>query len=92
MSYATMIAIAGNSSLTQRMTACAAQEGVTYPESWIDQRRWGLIGADWIAAWDYADQTYTVNQNPDAGARTDVITDQMILSAVQAAVQAEQPE
>ena len=85
MSYAAMIQMSESGTLQKRIVACAAQEGTHDPESWVYSNRWTIFSLeDWISAWEYAETTKTINNNPDTGARTDVITDQAILSAVQA--------
>lgn len=85
MSYTTMIDMSQSGGLIRRLTACAAQEGAPNPEGWAFENRWGFYALmDWSEAWEYAEATKSVNVNPDTGARTDVVTDQMILSAMQA--------
>ena len=44
-----------------------------------------VTAQDWVDSWKYAQDTYNVNQNPDLGIRDDVIGDDKILAAVQAA-------
>jgi hypothetical protein len=70
--------------LRRRITACAAQEKVTDPERWVNANKWKFPGSDWVAAWDYY-----LSANPEAtdpGADSACITDQMILSSVQAII------
>jgi hypothetical protein len=78
--------MAGSQSLTSRIVAAAAQEGRTDPLPWVQQRIWIIVSYDtgWPAAWDYARDTATLDNNPDTGVRPGVITDQMILTVVQA--------
>ncbi len=83
MSYATHAAIVQSGSLRQRLTACAAQEGVTDPPRWVNTVAWTLWGNDWIAAWDSAE---AADPGGDHGADPAVVTDQMILSVIQAKI------
>ena len=78
--YASHAAMCQSASLRSRVTACAAQEGATDPPKWVAATIWSIPKADWLAAWDYAE---AANPGGDHGADPAVITDQMILSAVQ---------
>lgn len=85
MSYNTIVAMANSQSLLQRVAACAAEQGNTEPQVWAGNNLLALVataGASLQTAWDGASSN--PNGNPDTGKRTDVITDAMILSAVQA--------
>lgn len=85
MSYVSIVEIARSNSLRDRIAACAAQEGEGSPEGWVNQNIWKLATtAGWSDDWDYARGTYTSDKNPDFGERNDIISDQKILSAVQA--------
>jgi hypothetical protein len=85
MSYNSIVEIAQSESLRGRITAAAAAEGIDYPEQWASTAMWKLAASPgWADKWDSANDSYTVNANPDTGARTDVISDGDILSAVQA--------
>lgn len=85
MFYNAVVEMAQSASLRNRVAACAAAEGVTNPEQWAASKMWALASSPgWAEDWAYAQDTYTVNQNPDTGARTDVIGDAQILAAVQA--------
>ena len=87
MAYNTLIHIRSSTGLRNRLVAAAAQEGVELPERWVENSLWAIISnSEWIAAWEYAANTMTVNHNPDIGARDDVIGDQMILAAIQARI------
>lgn len=89
MSYGSVVEMANNMSLRGRITACVAGEGIDSPEGWTSSYIWKIVAQPgWAEDWDYAKGAYNVNSNPDLGARTDVIDDAQILSAVQA-VQAE---
>lgn len=85
MTYYATQEMAASGSLHNRITACAAQEGFTNPVEWTAQHVWAVVArTDWSDAWTYAKDNYNINQNPDIGARNDVISDAMILAAVQA--------
>lgn len=83
MSYSTHAAIATNGSIRLRVSACAAQEGQDPPKQWADSHIWTLVAADWIAAWESAEVS---EPGGDHGAVDSIVTDGMILSAVQAAL------
>lgn len=92
MSYQTIYTMAANQSLRNRVAACAAQEGAANPESWAQQN--SLLWAaspGWSEAWEYAE---AVNPGDDHGANEGVITDDMVLAAIQPLVKppvAEEP-
>jgi hypothetical protein len=74
-------------SLRNRITAAVAAENFTpAPAQWAADQMWFLVTAsDWQTAWAGAQkQSDNPKFNPDIGARDDIITDQMILGAVQA--------
>ena len=81
MAYATIAAMAQDLSLFNRLTAAAAEEHKTRPyPTWVDEYRWDLAATPgWAAAWEAA----VLNGVPDPGADPAVITDGMILAAVQ---------
>lgn len=82
MSYLAVHQMAYDHDLQGRITAAAAMDGVPWPDGWVARRRWELVAnSDWAQAWAYA--TDTGNESP--GTDPGVVTDQMILSAVQAA-------
>lgn len=90
MAYKDIIEMANSSSLIARVVACAAGEGIENPSQWVSQRTWKIASSPgWANQWSYAVDTATVNVNPDTGARSDVISDANILSAVQAIVASE---
>lgn len=86
MSFSTYAAIAEDSDIRRRIVACVAQEGEGRDAPrWANEHAWELPGSDWVAAWESA-----LAANPDdpeyrPGADPGVVTDQMILSAVQVA-------
>lgn len=85
MTYQSVVEMARNQSLIQRVAAAAAAEGIENPVVWAQTNIWQIASrSDWAEAWDYASSTYTLDYNPDTGARPGVINDQMILTAVQA--------
>lgn len=81
MSYSTIATMANNYALSQRITAAAAEEDKPKPsEKWAEDNRWDLAATPgWAAAWESA----VAGGNPDPGADETVITDAMILAAVQ---------
>lgn len=84
MSYQSVVEMSESPGLKARLIGAAAQEGRADAKNWVDQNIWSLVkGTNWEEAWEYAEDTKTVNVNPDTGARNDVINDQMILSSVQ---------
>lgn len=87
MSYQSIVAMTSSSSLEGRIAACAADEGLpTDPLQWARQQMWDVVSADagWVQAWDYARAAdNAADFNPDTGARSDVIDDEMILAVVQ---------
>jgi hypothetical protein len=81
MSYATIAAMTANGSLIQRLTAAAAEEEKSVPYSqWVMDHIWDLAATPgWAAAWESA----LAGGVADPGADESVITDGMILAAVQ---------
>ena len=85
MSYSSIVEMASSKSLKSRVVAAAAEQGISGPVMWVEAHIWETAASpNWATQWDYARGTYQVNANPDFGARTDVISDADILSAVQA--------
>jgi hypothetical protein len=81
MSYATINQNANDYQFLSRLTAALAQEGAQLPDEVVMQVRWPVCSASDIEA-AYA---FAINSdNPNPGGDETVITDQMILSAVQA--------
>lgn len=87
MSYMSMYRITNSGSLRGRILACAAEQGKATESDggsslniWVNQNIWSFATQPgWAAAWDSAE----VAQNVDPGADPSVISDAMILSAVQ---------
>ena len=67
--------------IKRRVIACAALEGQFQPGQWWEAHGWQVVArTDWAAAYSYA--VATGNTNP--GGNPAVVTDGMILAAVQA--------
>jgi hypothetical protein len=81
MSYTTINACANDLAFQGRLTACAAQEGAAEPSNAMYTLRWPVSAASDIEA---AYASALASENPDPGGDETVITDGMILSAVQA--------
>jgi hypothetical protein len=91
--YNTVMNMTKSAGLKNRLIGCAAQEGRADAQLWVEQNIFRLVkGSDWVSAWEYAEDTKTVNVNPDTGARDDVINDGMILAAVQSVIAEDTPE
>lgn len=83
MSYYDVAAMARDEHLRDRIAACVALEGPAgeHPVQWATQHQWALSASPgWGTAYAYAAGAGVQNPGKDEG----VITDQMILSAVQA--------
>lgn len=83
MSYATVSNIRRDPWVRERVTACAAIEGVGDPDQWASDRAWALAAQPgWAEAWESA-----LAAHPEdgylPGQDEAVITDQHILAAVQ---------
>lgn len=80
MSYNTVTSMASDQSLLNRCIAAAAEEGQVNPVEWTQNRIWHLCSQPgWDDAWAYA--IAAGNESP--GDDEAVITDGMILAAVQ---------
>lgn len=87
--YSTVMNMSKSVGLKNRLIGAAALEGRADANIWVEQNLFSLINdTSWVTAWEYAEDTKTVNVNPDTGARDDVINDSMILAAVQATIEA----
>lgn len=87
MSYQSVVVMAASQSLQARLIAAAAAAGVDgSPQMWVQNHLWKIISNDtnWGDEWDRAIKRYDINANPDTGMRSDVITDQMIATEVEA--------
>jgi hypothetical protein len=81
MSYSTINVCAHDTAFLGRLTAACAQEGNDNPTLTAQQLIWAVSAAADIEA---AYASALAADNPDPGGDESVITDQMILSAVQA--------
>jgi hypothetical protein len=87
MSYNAIAAAAQDPNLRERIAACLAQEtdGVEQPTALADLYMWRLAASPgWGEAYDYARDTRLLSNPVPVGADPAVITDAMILAAVQA--------
>jgi len=82
MSYGTINECVNDQAFVGRVQSCAAQEGAADPIMAAQTLRWPVASASDIEA---AYASALAGGNPDPGGDPAVITDQMILSAVQAA-------
>lgn len=90
MSYRSIMTMASSQSLRTRVAACAAEQGADNAVQWTEQHIIKLCTSPgWREAWAYAVDTYQINLNPDTGVRDDVISDTMILAAVQPIITAQ---
>lgn len=81
MSYRTQAILAQDNKLMTRAIACAATQGIMNPDSWVWAHQWVLSSEPgWDAAYSYALNA----KNDSPGDDEAVISDGMILSAVQA--------
>ena len=81
MSYSSIYACVNDESFLGRLQACIADEGAADPAAELPRLRWVVASADDIEA---AYASALAADNPDPGGDESVITDGMILSAVQA--------
>jgi len=82
MSYNSIYALCQDADLKSRLTACAAVEGKggQFPDWWVQNNLWKLaVTPGWGDAYGYA----VTAGNPRPGHDESVITDAMILAAVQ---------
>jgi hypothetical protein len=93
VSYLNQSEIADNPSMLARVAQCAAQQGEKDPDGWTQtNRRFWAAAPGWDAAWASAQASHPDPEPPtpldftpyDPGADEAVITDEMILSQVQA--------
>lgn len=88
MSYSSIALMADDHDLRKRITACASQEGMRDGQAWVTQNMWLLVATvGWDEAWDSA----LIVGIGRPGNMPNVISDLMILAAVQARVAAETP-
>ena len=84
MSYLTQAHIAANGGIYERSAQAAATEGYASPELWARQNNRVLASQPgWAEAWESALVSHEDDPTYDPGTDEAVITDGMILSAVQ---------
>jgi len=81
MSYSTQADMAQDPLLQRRVAACAATQGIGEPLEWSAASMWQLSAEP---GWDAAYSSALAAENPAPGRDEAVISDPMILSAVQA--------
>lgn len=81
MSYYTQALLAQDQDIILRCTAAAAREGIPDPAYWAQTRLWQLSAQP---GWDDAYASALASKVENPGRDEGVITDHMILSAVQA--------
>lgn len=88
MTYQDISDLANSNDLKKRMEACAADEGETNnPWGWVSTNIWVLVTTPgWEEAWAYA----VLQGKEDIGRDPLVISDPMILSAIQPLLQSQQ--
>ena len=80
MSYKLVADMQADQLLTRRIIACAALEKIKEPHQWVSSLMWYFAAQPgWAASWASAQESQLDNIGNDEG----VITDGMILSAVQ---------
>ena len=85
MSYQSISQMKNDPQLRERITACCAQEGEADPDRAANEIMWECVShSDWADAYEQA----VLNFNRVPGGDGRVITDGMILSAVQTALAA----
>lgn len=83
MSYSSQAKLAQDPDLLERIAACTATQGIRQPVGWAYDRQWQLSAQPgWSEAYEYA-LTISVDS---PGKQENVISDTMILSAVQAII------
>lgn len=82
MTYNTNAEIAKSETLFPRLVACAAEQDKAKPyETWVEEHIWDIaVTPGWSEAWAYAKSQ---GPGPDLGSSEVVITDGMILAAIQ---------
>lgn len=81
--YRAITEMSTSPSLLDRIAACLATRGAANPRDVATSNAWRFAATPgWGETWQGAVDAYNINQNPDTGARNDVITDAMIEEAV----------
>lgn len=91
MTYKTVAVINRDTDLLSRVTACVATENLSdFPEQWVSDRVWDLATQPgWAEAWESSLAAHPDDPDYRPGDDEVVITDGMILSAVQSIVATE---
>lgn len=83
MSLRAIVEMSSSPSLMDRVAAAMATLGIHNPREVLISRQQAIAATPgWAGVWQMAVDNYDINQNPDFGARTDVITDEMILDGL----------
>lgn len=92
--YMTIAEIQRDPYMRDRVSACVAVEWTpSMPESWVASHSWELATQPgWAAAWESAVASHPDDEGYRPGADEAVITDGMILSAVQSITRAGEPD
>lgn len=86
MSYSTQSLLAHDIDILDRATSCAATQGLPNPFQWVGDNQWALSASP---GWDEA-YAYALNVGTERpGWQETVISDGMILSAVQLLIAAQ---
>ena len=89
MSYRTLAVLGRDDNILARIVACTSTQGEADPFRWALERRWALSSQ---SGWDAAYASALTAGTPNPGNSETVITDNMILSAVQSIMTAEAAE
>ena len=81
MSYISQASLVDDVQLRRRIVACASISGVDDADSWAHQNRWRFATQP---GWESAYETALRDNKPKPGEDQAVISDAMILAAVQA--------
>ena len=81
MSYISQASLVDDVQLRRRVVACASISGVDNANSWAHQNRWRFATQP---GWESAYETAVRDNKPKPGEDQTVISDAMILAAVQA--------
>lgn len=94
MTYAIVATICRDTDISRRVAACVAIERVSpTPEQWVAENAWTLAAQPgWAAAWGSALASHAGDETYSPGSDESVITDGMILSAVQSITRAGEPD
>lgn len=79
MSYRTQAILAKDADLLERVAACAATQGIVNPVTWAYENQWKLSAEP---GWDTAYSAAVNSMYKHPGNSEDIITDAMILTAV----------